>query len=274
MPDSVFYSWQSDTRPAGNRTLIHNALETAIADLRGFGNPKLDLVLDRDTVGVTGSPDISSTIFAKINASAAVVADVTLVDDKSEKRRFPNPNVLIELGYAIKSIGLSRVVMVQNTFFGEVEDLPFDLRGKRILTYTSDPNVSIRADITKTLAAQLRMALVAILSNIEDSSGDDFDVHGTEREIIQLISASPDDVVAKLREIIQDMDRRLASDDAYASLMHRIVDTGRYNPKIPNEFRWRSPKRASRDIPQDPPISRKGLFMAVCTSHTTQSQHI
>ena len=41
------------------------------------------------------------------------------------KRPAPNPNVLLELGYAAASIGSNRVILVQNTAFGDISTLSF-----------------------------------------------------------------------------------------------------------------------------------------------------
>jgi hypothetical protein len=45
------------------------------------------------------------------------VADVTPINAGSDHRLCPNPNVLIELGYAVKALGWSRIVMVLNTAY-------------------------------------------------------------------------------------------------------------------------------------------------------------
>jgi hypothetical protein len=43
-----------------------------------------------------------------------VVADVTIVG-RGNGRPTPNPNVLIELGYALKSLGARRLILVQRS---------------------------------------------------------------------------------------------------------------------------------------------------------------
>ena len=45
----------------------------------------------------------------------------------------PNPNVLIEYGYALKSVGYGRMIAVLNKAFGDPgsKPLPFDLQHKR-----------------------------------------------------------------------------------------------------------------------------------------------
>src|SRR6185503_1535671 len=92
-------------------------------------------VIDRDTVGVPGSPDIATTILQKIEKAAVFVCDVSFINQGTDARQTPNPNVLLELGYALKALGPNRVVMVLNTNFGGPELLPFDLRMRRAVTY-------------------------------------------------------------------------------------------------------------------------------------------
>jgi hypothetical protein len=86
-------------------------------------------------MGVPGTPDIINEIFDKISDSHIFIADISFIDNKSEKRRFCNPNVLIELGYAAKVIGWDNIICVFNSQFGAVEELPFDLRHRRPLQY-------------------------------------------------------------------------------------------------------------------------------------------
>jgi len=49
MKAMVFYSWQSDTPAASNRTLIQGALETAVIDIARDGSVGVEPVVDRDT---------------------------------------------------------------------------------------------------------------------------------------------------------------------------------------------------------------------------------
>lgn len=159
----VFYSWQSDIKAAANRSLILDALEAAAKELANVEEIAVEPVIDRDTASVPGAPDIGKTIFEKIDASAVVVADVTIVNPGAGTRPTPNPNVMIELGYALRSVGGERVVLVQNTAFGKPEVLPFDLRQKRVLTYESAEDAQSRAPERKALQARLREALLLIL---------------------------------------------------------------------------------------------------------------
>ena len=134
MEKKIFYSWQSDLPNSTNRGFIQACLEEAIKELKNDQELQLEIALDRDTDGVPGSPDIGQTIFSKIDSAVVFVSDVSIIQIDS-KRPSPNPNVLLELGYAFKNIGSAGVIMVMNANFGKPELLPFDLKQKRIITY-------------------------------------------------------------------------------------------------------------------------------------------
>jgi hypothetical protein len=159
----VFYSWQSDLPNAANRGLIQKALEQAAASIAADDSVAIEPVVDRDTQNVAGSPDIASTIFGKIASSDIFVADVSIVTRAEKMRPTPNPNVLIELGYAIKALGHGRVILVFNTAFGAVSELPFDLRGRLVLLYEMPEAAAERAPERKQLERQLEAALRAAL---------------------------------------------------------------------------------------------------------------
>lgn len=172
MTDKVFYSWQSDLPNRTNRGFIQRALEDAVKALRADETLAVDLVVDRDTSGVPGAPDIASTIFAKIDSAVAVVADVSVINSSSEgARATPNPNVLIELGYAMKSLGVDRVLMVMNTASGRPEDLPFDLRMRRVITYTMTPDTP-PAEARKRLQKQFEEAVRSVLASKAQQVGE------------------------------------------------------------------------------------------------------
>lgn len=133
MSRTIFWSWQSDQDKRVSRDLIREALVTALQQLNGDVVDAERLEIDHDTRGVAGSPDIVPTILAKIDAADVFVADITPIAISENGKHVANPNVLIELGYAKKSLGPERWLTVWNTAFTDckAEDLPFDLRGKR-----------------------------------------------------------------------------------------------------------------------------------------------
>ena len=101
---TIFYSWQSDLPNATNRTLIQKCLKAAVL---AINNPNLEIEIkvDQDTQGLSGSPDIAQSLFEKIDNSEIFVCDISIINFDQGKRKIPNPNVLIELGYAAKALG-------------------------------------------------------------------------------------------------------------------------------------------------------------------------
>ncbi len=163
MKQIVFYSWQSDLPNACNRGFIQQALEIAAATIKADATVEIEPVIDRDTQGMPGAPDIASTIFSKITAADVFVADVSITG-RGQRRATPNPNVLIELGYALKTLGHERVIPVYNCAFGKIEELPFDLRNRRVLTYDM-PVDKERGPERKALEKQLDAAIRSALSS-------------------------------------------------------------------------------------------------------------
>jgi hypothetical protein len=140
---TVFYSWQSDTPAERNRLFIENAIQESLSRLKSDAELEkalrdTSIELDRDIKNVAGSPPITDTILKKIEGCAVFIADLTFVGRSmeglpsagGESRLFPNPNVLIEYGYSLRSHSHSKIIGVMNTAYGkpDKESLPFDLR--------------------------------------------------------------------------------------------------------------------------------------------------
>lgn len=171
MNKTVFWSWQSDLPPDTTKDFIKGALIQALENVA----EELDLEsadrleLDHDTKGEAGLVEIVTTIFKKIDACEVFVADITPVAEvitEAATKKVPNPNVMIELGYALREVGHQRVITVANLAFGgKPEELPFDLRHRRgAITYRLDSanNSSrdkVRKDLVKQLASALKMNL-------------------------------------------------------------------------------------------------------------------
>lgn len=170
MSFTVFYSWQSELPSNTNRGFVKTALDKAVRQLEKDGIVDQRPEIDQDTKGVPGSPDIVETIFRKIRECDVFVADVSIVNtqghgDLSDEltkliagRPSPNSNVLIELGYALHCLGPERVIILQNTFFGD-DLLPFDLSQKRVMKFTVGPEedkAPQRDELTKRLASALK----------------------------------------------------------------------------------------------------------------------
>jgi hypothetical protein len=163
----IFYSWQSDLPNATNRTLILKALENAAKAITIDETVDVEPVIDRDTQGVPGAPDISKTIFNKLASADVVVADVSIIATSEAGRRTPNPNVLIEVGYALRALGDEKVVLVLNTAFGAPEELPFDLKMRRAITYDMPESSADRSTERKLLEAKLEAAMRSALAHLK-----------------------------------------------------------------------------------------------------------
>jgi hypothetical protein len=174
----VFWSWQSDTPEKLNRFFVRDALHAAIRHL----NRAPDIVEpearekavgmrpDGDTAGETGSPEIVSTILKKISDATVFVADVTPVSTvtsggegkKTADKYNMNPNVAIELGYALKALGNGGVILILNTHYGPPDSLPFDIKHLR---WPIDFNLPPSADkqLIKSVGEKLRDSFVEAL---------------------------------------------------------------------------------------------------------------
>jgi len=173
---TVFYAWQSDLDEKVARYFIKDAIETTVKEL----NRKLDVEesdrafqLDHDTKGEPGHPDIFNTILRKIDECAIFVADLSFVGATEGDEKLPNPNVLIELGYAMKSVGAERSILVMNDAFGTPDHLPFDLKHKRWpICFTLPPGSSseVKQEARQGLVSKLTEAMRSIIDRglIED----------------------------------------------------------------------------------------------------------
>ena len=175
MTHTVFFSWQADTPSSSGRNFIEKAATAAIKqlaqDLEVDEAIRDGLEVDRDTRGVAGTPPIVDTIFFKIDAAAAFLADLTFVGKRLDGiRPTPNPNVLLEYGWALKSRGYPRIICVMNTHYGVPDDntLPFNMKHlRRPIQYALSPDAddATRRKVLADLTATLKDALKAIVES-------------------------------------------------------------------------------------------------------------
>lgn len=175
MNRTIFFSWQSDTPLKIGKTLIDVALKMAIEklaeDISIEDAVRNELSIDKDLQGVPGSPAVVDTILKKISDSAIFVPDLTFTGERINGRPTPNPNVLIEYGWALNSPGLPRFVGVMNSAFGgpTPSTMPFDLAHVRFpITYHLEESApdSKRRKVREVLADELAEALKVILKSM------------------------------------------------------------------------------------------------------------
>lgn len=175
-PIAIFYSWQSDLPNNKTRGFIQSCIEAAVKSLRDA------VVVDaqRDTDGVPGTPDIVQTIFSRIDECDLFIADVSTVgmytpeNHPDRIKLMPNPNVMLELGYAAKSLDWSNVICLKNTDFDSQGELPFDLAHRRLTGFSlecnkvADERKRIRDIIASTVMDYEREICKYIASPIND----------------------------------------------------------------------------------------------------------
>lgn len=195
MKVTIFYSWQSDLPNSTNRGFIQRALEKAVQSIKAQEELVIEPCLERDTAGVSGTPDIASTIFRKIDESHVFVADLSVINPKIRNgRKTPNPNVLLELGYAAKTLTWDNVICVFNTAFGKTDDLPFDLRLRRMALYSVSEDQESKAEEREKLASILHAALQPILLRLNQQVHED----ATPKPL------TPQQASAKVKEYLAD----------------------------------------------------------------------
>lgn len=177
MSHTVFYSWQTDISSNLSRNFIEKALSQAIKLLKE--DLSIDaairvggLSIDKDTKGVAGTPPIVETIFRKIDEAAVFLADLTFVAERLDGRPSPNPNVLLEYGWALKSLGYPRIICVMNVAYGAPTDetLPFNMKHLRWPIQFHLPDTAdemAKADALAGLVKELKGALNAIFQSKE-----------------------------------------------------------------------------------------------------------
>jgi hypothetical protein len=178
MPHTIFFSWQVDTETRGGRDFIEKVLERTAARISqdtSVEEAVRELGVDRDTKGEPGSPPIVDTIFRKIDQAAVFVPDVTFVGKRSDGRPTSNPNVLIEYGWALKSLSHAKIVPVMNTAYGAPtsDSMPFDMRHLRNpITYhcPEDLDAAARKQVKDQLAKELEAAVRIVLETADFNS--------------------------------------------------------------------------------------------------------
>ncbi len=174
MTFTIFYAWQSDRSGGVCRHLIRKALENAAAALAEEVKasvedaPRPDLSVVSDTGGVSGTPPVAETILRRISECDAFVADLTPVASRPNGGMAPNPNVLVEYGYALRAVGDERVVSIMNTEFGHPRELPFDLRHRRWpvpYALAEGVNDKERQTASEQLVRHLKLALREVVKH-------------------------------------------------------------------------------------------------------------
>lgn len=164
----IFFCWQDHLEKKLHRFLIRDALNAAIAHVQSeLPDSACVIRLDSDTMDRSGSVNIADTILEKIATATVVVGDVTPVSIESPHDRcyYPNPNVMVEIGFASRCVGWSQVVLVLNSAACDPVDLPFDVRGRRISVYRC-ANEADRKSAHGQLKIIFQDAIIAVVQRL------------------------------------------------------------------------------------------------------------
>jgi len=168
----AFYSWQSDLPSKFNRSFVEESIALALqqvnAEVKVESAPRPEMILEKDTKGIPGSPAITDTIVRKIKGAAVFIGDLSfvgqslpeIVKDGNTPRYFPNPNVMMEYTHALDFLGDERIVAVVNESFGQwlEPSIPFNIRHRRrpiLYSYGPSTDPGKKKEIQKRLIADL-----------------------------------------------------------------------------------------------------------------------
>lgn len=166
-----------DLQDEYGKQFITSAIDIVRAKFKTDG---INLILTYGFKGIPGTPLLIEEMLKQSENSDMVLVDLTYTSSKNwhNSRRYkifkkeirifpsiedklsPNPNVLLETGYAWAQKGYHRTLVIMNSAFGSPEHLPVDLKGFRWgITYKlNETNYKERNSIRKTLANDLYRA--------------------------------------------------------------------------------------------------------------------
>lgn len=207
----IFYSWQSDLNHEFNWKLIEKCLHNSITFVNK-SSKHINFSIDLATRGLPGSPDIVDSIFKKIENSSIFIADITPITSIGDKG-IPNPNVLIELGFAVNVLGWDNIICINNKAYGKIEQLPFDIKQRRITTYKLERS----QDVIRQSKVLTEIFNVAIPSIQELQSEYD--------EITQIFKLQLDHILLSLINhfnLVFDIKRSLIGIDVFFDILDKL----------------------------------------------------
>lgn len=152
----IFYSWQSDLPKSKTRNFIRECIDEAIKLAQE--SEAIEAERDEATMDTTGSPDIVATLFSKIDNCDLFISDLSLcfTEIQRSEKKSPNPNVMVELGYAVKTLGWERIICLCNIDYGN--QYPFDIAHNRITNFSLEGKNKneVKSYIAKIIFSNIR----------------------------------------------------------------------------------------------------------------------
>lgn len=214
---TLFYSWENNIPKQKN--IIEKNIKNALKRLKK--EDILDMDFDRDTKNKSGAVNIADTILKKISNCSIFIADVSFVKNNWFAKNIVNQNVLFELGYAVKKLGYEKIILIFNAERGKIENLPFDIRQLRILSYSPKKQ--------KELENDLYASLKLIYENCDfQNKYDNWEQHDIE-VLKRLLEDIPSNFGKRLESVLISHRRYRCSElDYIHDLEEKISDNGNY----------------------------------------------
>ena len=224
MEYSNFYSWQSDSPSDCNRTFIRQAIDEAVASLGAGAAVEDSPRVESSMEGIAGTPEVATVMFTRIKKSAVFIGDITLVGTIAKAssdgvKYVPNPNVLLEMGYAAGTIGWGRVICVMNEHFGKRTELPLDVRNRRFpIDYSLAPDDKVHGEkVKKDLSRWIQFAIETVTKNEHEAVSEK--ISALDINCLNLMQAAGrDDYISAL--------------DPNATTLGGTLDTAKFNAAV------------------------------------------
>lgn len=160
----IFYAWQSDYKQSRNQIL--DKLEDVVKDANQHWQPVAPLSVTQATEIGDGAVKIDNALIMKIKRAQIFVGDVTPVFQFAG-RLCPNPNVLIESGFALASMQPEQVLLLQqNRPLDDIPgdrqpnpDFPFDIANTHRIMYNKPADLKERLKLEIQTILRNRMLL-------------------------------------------------------------------------------------------------------------------
>lgn len=218
MKIKIFYSWQTTTNSKHNKNFISDCIKDAVKKVKQIPDfTRIDIEVTDAVRSESGQVGIADTIIEKIISNSDIfIADLTIVnfdfpdsipDDYKEilrksQKPIPNPNVMIEYGAALKSLGKNAIISILNIYYSgspkeknNAEIIPFDLRHDRFPTeYNfSNQNEAQKTEIKRMLVNDLINALKPTIQNVLETQKSKYRPFVAWNEWNELINNSQSD---------------------------------------------------------------------------------
>lgn len=131
----AFWSWQSDNKDITE--FIEKTLNSIVEELNKELHLHKKIKIDRAIESGEGARNIVINLQDKIRNADLFIADITPITNIINEKLIPNPNVMMELGYAIESVGLHKICLVAKAS-GKSGRYPFDIDQNHRITYSND----------------------------------------------------------------------------------------------------------------------------------------